>query len=78
MQEKFHKCGRARFDCHILALVKRLLNYLFKGVTQALFKTPLHLASGPLGFWYCKIDSLNQTLIDIPKIGMRANEPKKL
>ena len=35
-------------------------------------------AKGPLGFWYCKIDSLNQTLIDISKIGMRANEPKKL
>ena len=35
-------------------------------------------SQSPLGFWYCKIDSLDQTLIDIPKIGMRANEPKKL
>ena len=29
-------------------------------------------------FWYCKIDSFNQTLMDILKIVMRANEPKKL
>ena len=27
-----------------------------------------------MGFWYGKIDSLNQTSTDIPKIGMRAKE----
>ena len=33
---------------------------------------------GPLGFWYCKIDPLDQTFIYIPKTGMRANQPEKL
>ena len=41
-------------------------------------KNPLHSARGPLGLWYFNIDSLNQTLPNILKIVMRANEPKKL
>ena len=44
---------------------------------QNSFQNPLHLARGPLDFWRCKIDSLNQNLTNILKIVMRANEPSK-
>ena len=42
------------------------------------FKNPLHLARGPLGLWYCKIDLLTQTLMNILNIVMKADEPKTL
>ena len=47
-------------------------------MSKILFKIPYILAKGLLGFWYCKIDSLNQTFIDIPKIGIRADQPETL
>ena len=40
-------------------------------------KTLLYLARGLLDLSYCKIDSINQILLNISKIETRANDPKK-
>ena len=45
---------------------------------QNSFRNPLYLVKVPPGFWYCKIDSLNEILINNLKIVMRTNEPKKV
>ena len=66
---------------YIVSLRQTLIKLIVQGGNtnkSNSFLNPLHLSRGPLGFWCCKIDSLNQTLIDILKIGMTANEPKKL
>ena len=41
-------------------------------------KNPLNSARGPLGLWYCKIYSLNEIVMNILKIMMGVNGPKKL
>ena len=67
------------FDCHTSSLVKQYeKQYLEDNKRVKLFKNPLHLARGPLGLWYCKVDSLNQTLMNSLKIVLRADEPKML
>ena len=45
--------------------------------SKTLCKTPLHLARYLLGLWYCRIDSLNQTLLNVLKMVMRANKLRK-
>ena len=54
-------------------------NSKFKGVTKTRknsFKNPQYLARDLLGLWYCKIDSLNQNLLNTLKIVMKANAPE--